>query len=978
MAAGDGERTAERRFPNDGAAGRASAPYAPNPFRGPGHDAARAARLAMEDVLFSLGDLPSEVDRIGVRDRLLRGVEILYAALDADVIAIAHLQGIGEATAIARECRDMVLRGDAPAAAARLAEAEETLMRGYEEVTRVQIERRNELIGGALGSVVVPARPFRASLGTPALHAFARARLAPHILLGADEPARPSAKKASIQRPTTIEELTAFAAAAASGEIEEAARREEAAPAEAEESRPPPFVFEPAVEEREVLRRIARDCLEDIAIGRSLRVPNAIETWMDQGPFEQRILDNLDAFSSLGGSVLPMVALFVAEAAAPDPDRAFAAALTLGSIEGTDTVASAVVQMKQSDPETYPGWALGFRLASSPSVDVAMGELAQSSRPAWIALGLDVLLARGEVPDDVLRSLLPKADPTIAKQSDPVVATRVARALAKGLPHAEAIGALENLCAFATDDDVFLAAAGSLVRRGHGPVLRLLRAIVAGGSGAPPGFERAAASPSPARVEGSAWLLALAGSASDLDLLLSAAGWGEGRAEGPLKPSVKLVRGLGRFGHAGATPLLVSLLGSDDEDIVAAAAEALDRITGAGLREIVEEPWEVELPKEAEGHGIPVPMRKVEKIVTAKEPWIDWLAENDRRLDRSLKYRAGVPFVPALIVAELEAKVTPPDRRFEAAEELAIVTGLRSRFAADDWVARQRSHLEELRGRVAGLGVTPGNWSYSIDRSAERAPVVQAEERRPAARPAAAPPRALPSFMKAAAAPAETASEALVTAPERVTQATGVAPVAPVAPPPTAPVPAPSPGPAKKIPAALRGTMMGMSPFATKPVLPFQKAAAPSTPDSPDAPAVHRPSVAPPNIALGPDDPGETGTLPAQRSPLAGAQALPFRSAAPAPQPPAQQAPTQQASSAPPPFQQAPSDLPMAQYAEIYTMIWLWPQREAEIRARYHLTDPAAWNVVRERWTARLAADPELASRFRTLTLELYATWVRR
>ena len=68
----------------------------------------------------------------------------------------------------------------------------------------------------------------------------------------------------------------------------------------------------------------------------------------------------------------------------------------------------------------------------------------------------------------------------------------------------------------------------------------------------------------------------------------------------------------------------------------------------------------------------------------------------------------------------------------------------------------------------------------------------------------------------------------------------------------------------------------------------------------------------------------------------------------------------------------------MAQYAEIYTMIWLWPQREAEIRARYNLADPAAWNAVRERWTARLAADQDLASRFRTLTLELYATWVRR
>src|SRR5262249_13235930 len=154
----------------------------------------------------------------------------------------------------------------------------------------------------------------------------------------------------------------------------------------------------------------------------------------DQGPFEQRLLDNLDAFAALGGGVLPQVSLFHAEAKAPDPERAFAIALTLGSIEGADTVGAAVLALKQSSPEEHEGWLEGLWLAPNPAVDAAMADLDVYPRTALAALALDVLHARRHTPDVVVRALLDHQDPRIA--------TRITRALVTALPRQEAINRL--------------------------------------------------------------------------------------------------------------------------------------------------------------------------------------------------------------------------------------------------------------------------------------------------------------------------------------------------------------------------------------------------------------------------------------------------------------------------------------------------------------------------------------------------------
>jgi len=662
---------------------------------GPGHLAAREAQNEIEEALFSFSQIPGNFDRYGLRDRLLRAILVLYTVRDNPVIAIAHFEGLRESSAIATECAALLARsaGATPSeplqrAVSHLENAAALLRRGAEVVAQIQLTRRTELVSGLPIDGPPPEQPFCASVGVPNLHAPSRRALLPLVLVepAANSPAvaPPSAETSpppALPPIASIEDLKAFAAEAKSGAL---ARRFFAPPpAEAAARAPelPPLAYEPAIEEIDLLRQLARDCLEDIANLRNLRKPNALESWLDQEPFEQRLLDNLDAFAALGSAALPMVALYHAEADSADPERAFATALTLGSIAGSDTIGAALMALEQSAPETFPGWVEGFALAPNPAIDLAMADLCATEGPELIALALDVLHARGASTPVILMPLVGRPEPPIA--------LRVARALATLLSQREALDQLEYICATTTDDEVFNMAVESLLRLGYSPAIDLLR-------------RTADAQPSSKRGQRALELLALVGHKSDLERLLSAA---------RTAPTVALVRALGRFGHVESLDALIGLLSHENADIVTAAAEALERITGAGLRETVEEPWEIELPPEAAGAGaLPIPPRKVERVVTDPAQWSAWVSDEGRHLDPQLKTRAGLPFTPSQIVDELEARATPPDRREEAALELALVTRISSPFSPHDWVARQKTQLTELRDRIATLHSAPGVW----------------------------------------------------------------------------------------------------------------------------------------------------------------------------------------------------------------------------------------------------------------------------
>jgi hypothetical protein len=644
----------------------------------PAHALARDARAALEDALLSLASIEAPFDREGARDRLLGAIAHATTALDTGPLAPAHLAALAEGEARAREAIALLaaIAGGTPAlATAPLAVAAAALREGHELAVREQLARRDELHGDAI--VDAPAaRPFRASEGVPALHGFARAPILPRVDVGASPPA-PLEPPPRVAPPRTLAELDAFARAASSGAL---ASRAAAALAFAEEPTegapaPLPLPYEPACEEVEVLRRLARSLLEDVAGARALRIPSPIETWVDQARSEARLLASLDALASIGPSALPVALLFHAEAPAPDPGRAFAVAVTLGSIEGHDAAHAVALLARQSAPEERRGFVDGLALASSPAIDEAVARLAVSAAPpAIVALALDVLHRRGATPDDVARRL--------AWRTEPAIAWRAARALGSSLPHDEAVVRLDAMIEAGGDDDLRIAAIEAELRRGHVAAIERLRAIVDG-------------PPSPLGARAIA-LLALVGDGDDVGRMARAL---------EAAPTPELARAIGRFGHVGLVPQLLALVERGADDLGLAAAEALARLLGAGPREEVEATWDLGVPLDpALAAMATLPRRRVVRAAADARAFREVLAARAGAIDPRRKLRRGAPLTALAIVDEIAEPTTPPPDRVEAARELALLAPEIAPIDLDGWVARQ---LAELAAARALLGRTP-------------------------------------------------------------------------------------------------------------------------------------------------------------------------------------------------------------------------------------------------------------------------------
>jgi hypothetical protein len=659
----------------------------------------RIARNAAELVLLGLAEIPLEIDRVGVAERLQQAIGDCYVALDTAPEEPAHGDALRQAMERVHEARELLLRANDGAPRTLmilerpvriLEDAQQLLARRAEEATELQLRALNDarrwmLVRAYDDDPKLQPRPFRASKGVPQLHHIKRGSVHASIPLGSSTPIPPAPPPPpAVAIPKTLDELAAFRAAVESGALAKTL----AEPPDEETVEPPrpvEYAYEPAVDEQEALRTLARDTLEDIASLGNLRKPIPTETWLDQAPFEQRLLDNLDYFVSLGRSVLPLVTIYRREADPPDPHRAFALAFTLGCIEGRDTVGTIVASLKTSVPEELPGFVDGLVLAPNGAIDELLVELLGHPNRGLVGVAVDVLGARAALPDDTVRWIRERRDLNLDR--------KLARALAICGADDVAIVALEEMLLTTADDGLFDEAARSLLRRGHGATRDRMRDVLSD--------PRANA----ARRDTAATLLAITGQPDDSERLATAA---------RTAPSTALVRALGRFGHLDHVPLLIDLLESDHAE---AAGEALDRITAAGLRHIVEERWDTGLPtgliEEAERAGAIVPMRKMEKVILDAAAWSAWSRDELPRLDRRRKHRGGVPFRASHVIDELVARATPPSRRDEAAFELACVLGARVRFRTDDWVARQQTHLEELREDALRIEDVPGCWLFA-------------------------------------------------------------------------------------------------------------------------------------------------------------------------------------------------------------------------------------------------------------------------
>jgi hypothetical protein len=618
----------------------------------PAHAPARDARARIDAIANSLRTSEARrLDRNAVADRLARAICALYIVLDTTPEAPAHHDALDECARVLGEARPFL---GAAADDGVVAEA----LASLDAVRKIVADARESVVDRMITtrnprSAPPPAltKPFHASTALPQLHALARAPELPPLALDGPPPESLVKPKAPPPpKPKTLEELRAMAAAPPpEDEVESEGRAAKAA------AKPPTMS-----DDGEVVRRVARECLEDIAGLRVLRKPIATETWRDQLPFEQRLLDNIDAFASLGGRALPSITLFHAEAPAPDPSRAFAVALTLGCIEGSDTIDVAIATMKQAAPEEMPGFAEGWILAPSSAIDVELPALLLAPNPAQVGLALDVLGARGTLPLDTSERVLERNDPSLHP--------KLARALGSAGAKTKALATLNDMID-RVDFDVRIAT--SLLRRGDANIRHRLRSA----------------------MPGALPLLAISGRADDAQMLVNALEW---------SPSVLGIRAMARFGSIEALPILIALLDSEEEAIPPACAWALDFITNAGLVEVKEVPWSPESTA----------TRKVTTPIADRVKWEQWYSRVKNHFDPRIKLRRGLPFTPSMIVDELRA-VGASEHRDDAALELVVTTGLGLRFSTRDWVRKQDRQLAEIADVIPTLGSATGAWWYA-------------------------------------------------------------------------------------------------------------------------------------------------------------------------------------------------------------------------------------------------------------------------
>lgn len=192
--------------------------------------------------------------------------------------------------------------------------------------------------------------------------------------------------------------------------------------------------------------------------------------------------------------------------------------------------------------------------------------------------------------------------------------------------------------------------------------------------------------------------LALAGSEQDLPLLLS--------SQMPEEFTPIVIKALGLQGHIQAIPHLLKALAHSDEAHQIGAAEALDLITAAGLRETVEieEPANEIAPQDVLGaapkenkssEDSPAPIiRKVERICIDPARWSQWWQQQQKNFQSGVRFRHGKPFDLGVLVDALAHFETSYETRQLTYLELVIRSGQSIGFEPDWFIDSQEKAIQ--------------------------------------------------------------------------------------------------------------------------------------------------------------------------------------------------------------------------------------------------------------------------------------------
>lgn len=662
-----------------------------------GSPAARQASIGqdvIEGALLQLKDLPPRVNRVPITAAFERALSALTRLRESGLSDPNHMQLLSDVQVEVRRTRGIVWESDRGRTATRIAQTLEDLSESFEET---RAETINQVVAAQQVAALDRARddaafsrPFCASMGSPRLHAPVRATLTPAVdvlrpeHMGWEEPVD---VLADVDREVLEADDGASDLAPLEADSEEAAE-EEALGALERELRPRGrelFVVGQAPKnlplddamlqaglpgELAQLRRLARDCMEEIGALGTLRSVRDRDRWMGIARFDQRLLNDLDAVVALGetfcrsdarpgglahGSlnVLGELLDHTHDSLTVDTARAFARAFVLGCVEGDDTTRAAVVSLKQSPVLTHAAQASALGLSSSASVLPAMRRLCLEGRGDLIKVALDVLWARADVD---LATIL-----TLLEHPDVSVRERAARCLGYVNEWRPATELLISMIEGEVEDTVMAAMVESLM------VLRPTAALFhirerLGEDLEDPGILEPGVRLRLAR------LLGVGGEAADAELL-----------QRLFENEPAVAEALGWHGHPSHIEPLLAALQRVEPGLRRVVTRALRRITGADLRTQVDVGPDV-----------------YDQPLDAYDWRVFWQASS-QHFSKVYRYRFGAPFTIAQTIEELSVDGAPMGARRLGALEIAILCEEPCRLRVDDWAARQLAELDRLR-----------------------------------------------------------------------------------------------------------------------------------------------------------------------------------------------------------------------------------------------------------------------------------------
>ncbi|MEZ4313163.1 MAG: hypothetical protein R3F14_34525 [Polyangiaceae bacterium] len=475
---------------------------------------------------------------------------------------------------------------------------------------------------------------------------------------------------------------------------------------------PPGFATSPDPPEspRDFIHRWARVCFEEIGMLASQRAPLEGDDWRSSATLERRLTASLDVLAALGPEALSHIEQLALDAPAPTPMVAHAAATIAGTFEGRDAFAIAertLLRAGPADPLLAPAFAASLRLARNPFTNAALRSLAAASAPSaagtaaadspFRTLCTAILADRGALTRDELPALAEDPNPHIAAPA----------LLAMGRTRHPDLDRLLPRALAADSPAVVAAALDAMLLAAH------------------PGTPRAAREAATGPLADNA-LLRLALSAREDD-----ARWLLDRARTPESRTPMLLRYLGWTGHLDAVPILLEALTSQDEALTSAAAESLDRLLGAGLRDTLEiDPERLDPPPLLDPDPDPPARRRplTDLIDDPRDPaprgsretlevpsrdparWQSWLDQQPPYTARNQRLRRGRPYSAAVLLHELDLLSCSPDDRRLLHRELCFRTSHFLPFDPDDFVAAQERSLKAWETHLRANPDTPGAW----------------------------------------------------------------------------------------------------------------------------------------------------------------------------------------------------------------------------------------------------------------------------